>query len=182
MYEPYKYLKHKASDIKLLLTDNDGVLTDGGVYYSASGEELKKFNIRDGMGVARLREAGIETGIISGENSPALIQRALKLGIEELHTGIPDKSVCLDQILGNRNDLKEENIAYIGDDCNDLEIMKRCALTATPADALFFVKQEVDYVCKNTGGNGAFREFAELIIYLNQHKEIPEEIWQNQQK
>jgi 3-deoxy-D-manno-octulosonate 8-phosphate phosphatase (KDO 8-P phosphatase) len=154
----------KARKIKLLLTDCDGVLTDGGVYYGEQGEVLKKFNIRDGMGVERLRKlADIQTGIITGETSPSVMKRAEKLQITELHLGIKDKLSVLMQIMVNRN-LMSENIAYIGDDVNDIEIMGKVGLTACPADAISFTKEVSDYVCESKGGEGCFREFAELII------------------
>ena len=157
-------LTEKAKKIKLLLTDNDGVLTDGGVYYGENGEILKKFNIRDGMGVERLRNfANCEVGIITGELSPSVAKRAEKLKITELHLGIKNKPAVLHEILSRKKLLAEE-IAYIGDDVNDIEIMKLVGLSACPADAISFAKNKADYVCENKGGNGAFRELAELII------------------
>jgi 3-deoxy-D-manno-octulosonate 8-phosphate phosphatase (KDO 8-P phosphatase) len=154
----------KAAKIKLLLTDCDGVLTDGGVYYGENGEVLKKFNIRDGMGVERLRNlANVETGIITGEVSPSVQKRAEKLKITELHLGIKDKPAILLEILKRKN-LQPDEIAYIGDDVNDIEIMKMVGLTACPADAMIFNKNIANYICENKGGEGAFREFAELII------------------
>ncbi len=154
----------KAKHIKLLITDCDGVLTDAGVYYGENGEVLKKFNIRDGMGVERLRKlANIETAIITGEISPSVAKRAEKLKITELHLGIKDKLAVLVQIMANRN-LNKNNIAYIGDDVNDIEIMQNVGLTACPSDAISFTKEVADYICENKGGEGCFREFAELII------------------
>lgn len=159
-------VKSKASKIKLLLTDCDGVLTDTGVYYSPQGEELKKFSIRDGMGVERLRKyAGVETGIITGENSEIVRRRAEKLKITELHLGIKDKLAVFNTILESRN-LKPEEIAYIGDDTNDLEIMKHAGLTACPADATPFAKQFADIIVESSGGGGALRDFAEIIIFV----------------
>ncbi len=164
-------LNEKASRIKLLLTDCDGVLTDGGVYYGEGGEKLKKFNIRDGMGVERLRNyANIETGIITGELSPSLVKRAEKLKITELHLGAKNKPAVLREIL-TRLDLKPEEVAYIGDDTNDLEIMKMVGFTTAPADAISFVKEAVDYVCEAKGGKGCFREVAELLISINSNKQ-----------
>jgi 3-deoxy-D-manno-octulosonate 8-phosphate phosphatase (KDO 8-P phosphatase) len=157
-------IQKKAKKIKLLITDCDGVLTDAGVYYGENGEVLKKFNIRDGMGVERLRKiADIQTAIITGERSPSVVKRAEKLNINELHWGIKDKLLVLMQIMVNRN-LSKENIAYIGDDVNDIEIMHHVGLTACPADAISFTKDIADYVCQTKGGEGCFREFAELII------------------
>jgi YrbI family 3-deoxy-D-manno-octulosonate 8-phosphate phosphatase len=159
-------LKEKALKIKLLLTDCDGVLTDGGVYYSHRGEEMKRFSMRDGMGIERLRrETGIDVGIITGENSKATAQRAAKLGIDELHLHASDKlSVC--EKIRQKRALLPEHIAYIGDDYNDLELLQNVGLSASPADALPKVFDKVDYICISPGGHGAFREFAELIIGL----------------
>jgi 3-deoxy-D-manno-octulosonate 8-phosphate phosphatase (KDO 8-P phosphatase) len=157
-------LNEKANKIKLLLTDCDGVLTDGGVYYGENGEAFKKFNIRDGMGVERLRTlVNVETGIITGEVSPSVKTRAEKLKITELHLGIKDKTAVLTEIL-NRKNLQADEVAYIGDDTNDLEIMKLVGLSACPADAMNFNIKIAHYVCENKGGEGAFREFAEFII------------------
>ncbi len=161
------HLLDKARKIKLVLTDNDGVLTDTGVYYSERGEELKRFSIRDGMGVERLRNIlKIETGIITGELSGSVKTRAQKLQIKELYLGAKEKHLLLSEII-ERNKIAPENIAYIGDDVNDIELMKLAGLTASPADAMIDVRSIVDYVCEHKGGNGAFREFAELIIALN---------------
>jgi YrbI family 3-deoxy-D-manno-octulosonate 8-phosphate phosphatase len=159
-------LRHKAQAIKLLLTDCDGVLTDTGVYYSETGEELKRFSIRDGMGVERLRnEAGVDVGIITGERSGSVIARAKKLNIEELHLGIKDKIACLERICERLNIQKSE-IAYIGDDVNDLSVIREIGLSACPSDGMEMVSKEVDFVCTKEGGKGAFREFAELVIAL----------------
>jgi YrbI family 3-deoxy-D-manno-octulosonate 8-phosphate phosphatase len=160
-------LKGKVRKIKLVLTDNDGVLTDTGVYYSAEGEMLKRFSIRDGMGVERLRNIlGIETGIITGELSGSIKKRAEKLKINQLFQGIKEKHKLLKEIIAYNN-IQPENIAYIGDDVNDIEIMKLVGLTATPSDGMSIIRNMVDYVCEQKGGNGAFRDFAELIIALN---------------
>lgn len=157
-------LQNKIAKIKLVLTDCDGVLTDTGVYYSEHGEVMKRFSIRDGMGVERLRNlVNIETGIVTGEFSESVRKRAEKLKIKEIHLGTKDKVLLLNKIM-KRKKLKRENIAFIGDDMNDYEIMQKVGLTACPNDAMQDIKQISDYVCKNRGGYGAFREFAELII------------------
>ena len=157
-------IKAKAAKIKLLLTDCDGVLTDGGVFYGENGEALKKFNVRDGMGSERLLAlAGVETGIITGENSLAVKTRAKKLKINELHLGIKDKPAVLREILHRRN-LQADQIAYIGDDTNDVEMLQLVGLAACPADGLVFAKNVADYICDAKGGEGCFREFCELII------------------
>jgi len=154
----------RIKKVKLVLTDNDGVLTDNGVYYSSSGELLKRFSIRDGMGIERLREIlGIETGIITGEVSEAIRKRAEKLSITNLYLGVKDKLEAL-QIILKKHQLKYEEIAYIGDDVNDYNIIKAVGFAAAPADAMSYIKEIVDYVCVAKSGNGAFRELAELII------------------
>lgn len=166
-YNNLNILREKGKKIKLLLTDNDGVLTDCTVYYSANGEELKKYSLRDGMGVNRLRTIlGIDTGIITGENSLPVAKRAEKLNIKILHLHIKNKLEVFNQILEEFN-LLPENIAYIGDDFNDIEVIKAAGLTAAPKDAMPQVIELVDYVCAYDGGYGAFRDFAELIILLN---------------
>ncbi|HMU44090.1 MAG TPA: HAD-IIIA family hydrolase [Ignavibacteriaceae bacterium] len=161
-----QHLKEKIKKIKLVLTDNDGVLTDNGVYYSANGELIKRFSIRDGMGIERLREIlGIETGIVTGENSEAIRRRAEKLAITNLYLGVKDKLEVL-QIILKKHQLRSEEIAYIGDDVNDIEIIKAVGFSASPADGMPFIKEIVDYVCEARSGNGAFRELAELIIAI----------------
>jgi YrbI family 3-deoxy-D-manno-octulosonate 8-phosphate phosphatase len=159
-----QHLKSKAEKIKIILTDVDGVLTDTGIYYSNDGEALKRFSIRDGMGVERLRKyAGIETVIITGENSGAVKSRAEKLKITEFYLGVKNKEEVL-EIIKKKNNVEKENIAYIGDDSNDYEIMQLVGFTATPADGMSFIKEISDYVCETKAGYGAFREFAELIL------------------
>lgn len=157
-------LLKRARKIKLVLTDCDGVLTDGCVYYSATGESLKMFSMRDGMGVERLREVGVETGIITGEVSEIVLRRAEKLKITEVHLGAKDKVAVFNEIVQRLN-LSSEQIAYIGDDHNDLGVIKLAGLSATPADAMPDVAFYADHITKLKGGKGAFREFAELIIY-----------------
>ncbi len=156
----------RAKKIKLLLTDNDGVLTDTGVYYSDAGEIMKRFSIRDGMGVERLMEIGIETGIITGELSGSIKTRADKLNISHLYLGIKNKAKKLAEIMADTG-LKQDEIAYIGDDYNDLEVINtinQFGLTAAPQDAMPKIIDAVIYHCKMNGGHGAFRDFAEWII------------------
>jgi 3-deoxy-D-manno-octulosonate 8-phosphate phosphatase (KDO 8-P phosphatase) len=161
-------LRSRAARIKLVLSDNDGVFTDNGVYYSERGEEFKRYSIRDGMGVERLRHIGIETGIMTGEISPSLQKRAHKLEIVRLYLGVKNKLAKLDDVLVETG-LQKHELAYMGDDVNDLEILKEISsfgLTACPGDALPFVEPYVHYHCKATGGRGAFREFAEWLIVM----------------
>ncbi len=162
--------KKRAAQIRLVLTDNDGVLTDTGVYYNADGEVMKRFSIRDGMGVERLRESGIETGIVTGELSGSIQKRAEKLSITQLHLGIKDKVQCLEGIL-SASSLAPNQIAYIGDDYNDIGIISRInpdGITACPSDAMDNIKRMVHFVCRMRGGYGAFRDFAEFLLSMRQ--------------
>jgi len=157
-------LQERLAKIKYVLTDCDGVLTDGGVYYGEQGEYLKKFNIRDGMGVERLRKlASIETGIITGESSPSVVKRADKLGILELNLGVKEKKGVVNRIL-KRYHLKIEELAYIGDDVNDLVVRSLVGVFFCPSDALKQVKNEADVILSLAGGQGCFREMAEMIL------------------
>jgi len=161
-------LRLRAARIRLVLTDNDGVLTDTGVYYGENGEALKRFSIRDGMGVELLRQAGIETAIITSETSPSVKQRALKLQMPHLFVGVRDKRGHLPNIL-RETGLRLEHLAYIGDDVNDADIMKEirsAGLTAAPKDAMPVAKRLAHYHCTAPGGHGAFRDFAEWILNL----------------
>lgn len=166
-----KEIFKKAAKIKLLLADVDGVLTDTGVYYSSNGEELKRYSIRDGLGVERLRKlANVETGILTRENTAIVSSRAKKLNITELHMGILEKEKTFDEIL-TKNNLKAEEVAYIGDDVIDVEVMKKSGLSACPKDATNFAKTAANVVLDHKGGNGAFRDFAEIIIEAKQQKQ-----------
>ncbi|MFQ3607632.1 MAG: HAD-IIIA family hydrolase [Chloroherpetonaceae bacterium] len=161
-----KEIQKRASAIKLILTDNDGVLTDTGVYYSEQGEAFKRFSIRDGMGVERLRDAGIETAIITGELSGSVQKRAEKLKMPYLYLGVKNKRAKLEDILRDTG-LKISELGYIGDDVNDLEIIaeiKKAGLTACPNDAMPTVQKAVHYKANANGGHGAFRDFAEWIL------------------
>jgi 3-deoxy-D-manno-octulosonate 8-phosphate phosphatase (KDO 8-P phosphatase) len=156
-------LRRTASTIRLLLTDVDGVLTDGGVYYGADGEVLKQFNIRDGMAVERLRAVGVEVGIVTGERSESVLRRAEKLGIELVYLLCKDKPAVLYRIIEEFG-YTADQIAYIGDDVNDVEVMKLVGLSASPADGLPQAHAVADFICEKFGGHGAFREFAEFIL------------------
>ncbi len=161
-------LKQRAGKIKLVISDNDGVFTDTGVYYSDRGEEMKCYSIRDGMGVERLGKVGIETCIMTGEVSPSLRKRAEKLGMKRLYLGVKDKLSMVETVLAETG-LRRCELAYIGDDVNDMAIMAEIAkegLTASPHDAMHFVEPCSHYKTKADGGHGAFRDFAEWLIML----------------
>jgi len=155
-------ISQKCKKIKLVLTDVDGVLTDGGMYYSDKGELLKKFNTRDGMGVELLRKRGIKTVFVTKEKSEIVKRRAKKLKVLTL-LGLKNKELILPKICKKFN-VRNDEIAYIGDDINDLEIMKHVGFSATPADGNNQLKQIADYICRLNGGDGSFREITDLII------------------
>jgi 3-deoxy-D-manno-octulosonate 8-phosphate phosphatase (KDO 8-P phosphatase) len=158
----------RARRVRLVLSDCDGVLTDGTVYVGEQGEALKRFSLRDGMGVERLRDAGIGTAIVTRERSPIVARRAEKLRLPHLFEGVLDKAAELPRILAAAGCGTDE-VGYIGDDLNDLGILEEIGnrgLTAAPFDALEPVAAAVHHVCRARGGEGAFREFAEWILRL----------------
>ncbi len=149
--------------IRLFATDVDGVLTDAGMYYSESGDEWKKFDTRDGMGIKLLQRAGLVTAVITMENTKLVARRAEKLAIPEVHQGVLNKVSVL-RSMATRHRLTLDQVAYIGDDVNDLEALQVVGFSAAPADAIPSVLKVVDYVCKKKGGEGAVREVADLIL------------------
>ena len=158
----------RARRIRMVLADCDGVLTDTGVFYGESGELMKCFSIRDGMGVERLRQAGIESAIVSGERSPSILRRGEKLGIRHVLLGVLDKRAAVEALCAESG-LGLAEVAYIGDDVNDLAVLDAVAaqgLTAAPRDALPVVAERVHYLCRVGGGSGALRDFAEWLLAL----------------
>lgn len=162
-----KFLKSKAqtktTSIKLFATDCDGVLTDAGMYYTADGDTMKKFNTKDGMAFEILRNNGIKTAILTGENSEIVSRRAEKLKIDEVYLGCKDKVGAMEALLKKYNVTMEE-VAYIGDDINDLKLLNRVGMSFSVADAQEEVKQSVKYVTKRKGGEGAVREAVEFLL------------------
>lgn len=165
MMEISNKLKNKASKIKYFFTDVDGTLTDGGVYYSQAGELLKRFSLRDGTGYFLLNKVGIKTGIITSENSPIVQQRVNKLKIDEYIFGTCRKVQSLSKFLENKN-ITFEEVAYIGDEINDINLLKKCGLSFCVSDADHRVKKVVDVICNNKGGYSAFREAVEILLEL----------------
>jgi N-acylneuraminate cytidylyltransferase len=153
----------RLSKIKVLAMDVDGVLTDAGMYYSDGGEEMKKFNTRDGMGISRIKRAGIKTAIISSEKTDIIGRRAEKLGIDYVYGGVIDKSAVLDEIINKENCLPED-VAYIGDDLNDFLIMTKAGIAITVPDANETILNIAAYVTKRRGGEGAVREVCDLLL------------------
>jgi 3-deoxy-D-manno-octulosonate 8-phosphate phosphatase (KDO 8-P phosphatase) len=156
----------RARRVKLVVSDVDGVLTDANVYYSARGEEMKRFSMRDGMGVERLRDARIDTAFLTREDSPIVVQRAHKLRVAHTHLGVRDKREFLTRWLATLG-LSPAEVAYIGDDVNDLgalRLVREQGLTGAPSDAVPEVLREAHFRATLAGGHGAFRQFADLII------------------
>lgn len=153
----------KRKQIKMVLTDCDGVLTDGGMYYNDNGEIMKKFNAKDGMGFQLLRSKGYISGIITGEQTDIVRRRAEKLKIEEVHLNAQNKIQIVNQLMKKYN-LKYSEIAYIGDDINDLEVIKTVGIGCCTGDAVESIKEAADYITKKNGGAGAFREYVEFLL------------------
>jgi YrbI family 3-deoxy-D-manno-octulosonate 8-phosphate phosphatase len=160
-------LAERIRRVKLVVMDVDGVMTDGGMYYGQSGEELKKFNTRDGQGIALLHEAGLRTAILTRENSQIVARRGAKLNIAETHIGVLDKLTALRAIL-TRQELSLEEAAYIGDDIHDVEVMRHVGLAVAVADATRRAREAAHVVTRAKGGEGAVRELCELILDYQQ--------------
>jgi len=158
-----KKLKQKCKQIKLVLIDVDGVLTDGGRYYSSEGEKLKKFHVRDGMGVSMLLRNGIKTAIMTKENSKIVKKWAKEMKVSAIYSGVKKKELKLPHVC-KKFGLTKKEIAYIGDDVNDFELMKLIGLSVMPQDGIDSLRQIADYVCKTCGGKGAFREVVDLLL------------------
>jgi 3-deoxy-D-manno-octulosonate 8-phosphate phosphatase (KDO 8-P phosphatase) len=155
--------RKRARRVKMLIMDVDGTLTDGTVFVLPDGEEVKSYNVKDGLGILMAHLAGLKTAIITGKTSKSLEKRAERLRVAEVHQGILDKRRALDGIL-RRHELTLEDVAYIGDDLGDLAVMKVVGLAGAVADAHAEVKQHCHFVCRERGGRGAVREFIEFIL------------------
>lgn len=156
-------VRRRFRRLRALVLDVDGVLTDGGMYYGPSGEVMKKFNTRDGMGIAMLRRAGLLVAFITGEASEIALRRAEKLGVEDVYLGSNDKGATLQQFLAKR-DLSAEDVAYVGDDVNDLPCLQVAGVAIAVADAAAAVRKAAHVVTEARGGEGAVREVAEAIL------------------
>ena len=150
-------------NIKMLVMDVDGTLTDGKIYYGNDGELFKAFDVRDGYRLVKCEEYGIITAIITGKTSKIVEGRARDLKIKEVHQGVSNKIEVLKTLI-EKYSLDKSQGAYIGDDVNDIECMQYCGFSACPADENDEVKNTVDYVCINIGGHGAVRELIDRII------------------
>tara|TARA_B110000438_G_scaffold303654_1_gene366260 strand:- start:4666 stop:5166 length:501 start_codon:yes stop_codon:yes gene_type:complete len=162
-----KLFLEKCKRIKIVLTDVDGVLTDGGMYYTEKGDIMKKFHTRDGMGVTLMRKYNIPTIVITKEKTPMVKQWSKRMKIEKLYDGIIQKEKILKKIC-QKYDVNSDEVLFIGDDVNDVELLKKVGLSVCPNDAMEYVKKKCDYVCNVKSGEGVLREIADIIISLNE--------------
>lgn len=153
----------RARNLRLILLDVDGVLTDGSVALAGDGTELKQFSIRDGAAILWAQQSGLEVGLLSGRASEATARRARELNISLVVQGVPDKRAAYLQLVTSQA-LKDDHVAYMGDDLIDLPVLRRVGLSAAPADACDDVRQRVHHVTNAVAGHGAVREFLELIL------------------
>jgi len=156
-------LATRCRALKLVLSDVDGVLTDGTVLLLPDGREAKSFHIRDGLGIVLAHRAGLKTGFLSGWRSDAVARRASELGVAILLQGIDDKAAALREILAAES-LAPHEIAYMGDDISDLAVLSEVGLSAAPADAPMEVKSQAFMITTASGGHGCLREFLEAIL------------------
>lgn len=170
----------ELANIKLFISDIDGVWTDGGMYYDETGNELKKFNTSDSAGVLFLRLAEIPMAIITGENTAIVQRRADKLKISDCFLGVKDK-VSVAKTLLEKYNCQWNEVAYIGDDLNDIKLLEKVGLSACPYDAPDYIKSRVNWVMNKKGGEGVFREFVEKYLAdVGKLKNIIGEYLQNQ--
>ncbi|MBC8213568.1 MAG: HAD-IIIA family hydrolase [Candidatus Marinimicrobia bacterium] len=156
-------IKDKCKNIKLIATDIDGVWTDAKMYYSADGERMKSFSTYDGMATYILRKAGIPVAILTGENSEIVLRRAEKLKIENVYINEKQKLKRM-HYLCKKFDISLDEVAYIGDDLNDLEVLLAVGLSAMPCSSPILDQFKPDFITKRVGGDGAFREFVDTIL------------------
>lgn len=156
-------MKPEMTDIKMFLTDCDGCLTDGGMYYSEKGDELKRFNALDGMGFRLLQERGILTGVITGEKKELNHRRGRKIHLDILEEGVQDKLKTVMELC-KKHGIDMENVAYVGDDVNDLEVIKAVGFGCSVVNGIRAVKEAAKYVTIRAGGEGAVREVIDLIL------------------
>ena len=159
----------RCKNIKLVITDVDGVLTDGGMYYSDKGEIFKKFNTHDGMGVELLFKNGIKTVLMTKENSAITKRRGKKINAAATYINIKNKEKYLDKIC-KIFDVNKNEVAYIGDDLNDYEIMTMVGFSATASNGVDQIKEIADFISKLGGGEGVFREVADMILFAKNIK------------
>lgn len=162
----HRYTKEqikKASAIKAVFFDVDGVLTDGRIIYDDAGREIKSFNVKDGLIISYLKKAAIITGAISGRESAAVARRCAELKIDFCHQGIIDKAMVFEKLIKHYK-LKPKEVAFIGDDINDLPVFRLAGFSVCPADTFDYLKEQVDLVTYAKGGSGVLREVGDLVL------------------
>lgn len=164
-------LHTQLQQIKLVITDVDGVLTDGGLIYDEHGEKLKRFHVRDGLGIRLLIACNIQVAVLSGRDSAILRRRIADLGIDLFHLAVKDKAKYCQKIMQAANVSKQQT-AYIGDDTIDLPAFASCGLNFTVPEAAFYIKNQVDDTLKTKAGYGAFRELADRILIAQGKKQV----------
>jgi 3-deoxy-D-manno-octulosonate 8-phosphate phosphatase (KDO 8-P phosphatase) len=158
----------KAAQIKAIFFDVDGVLTDGKIIYDDTGREIKEFNVKDGMIISYLKKQGIITGAISGRDSQAVNKRCAELKVDFCHQGIMNKAEVCEKLMQHYK-LKSKQVAFIGDDINDLGVFRLVGFRVCPADAIAYLKDEADLVTTAKGGKGVLREVADLVLAAQGH-------------
>jgi 3-deoxy-D-manno-octulosonate 8-phosphate phosphatase (KDO 8-P phosphatase) len=153
----------KASLVKAIFFDVDGVLTDGRIIYDDTGREIKSFNVKDGLIISYLKKAGIITGAISGRESAAVTRRCSELKVDFCHQGIVEKGMVFDKLLKHYK-LKTKEVVFIGDDINDLPVFRQVGFSVCPADTYDYLKEQVDLVTYAKGGMGVLREVGDLVL------------------
>ncbi|MTI38349.1 KdsC family phosphatase [Fulvivirga lutimaris] len=156
-------VRNRAQKIKAILFDVDGVLTDGSIIYTNSGDEIKAFNVKDGQIISHLKRLDFVVGAITGRESALVERRCQELKLDYCFQGAKDKFQIVQDIAAERG-LKLDEVAYIGDDIIDLRVIKNVGLGAAPADALSYVKDEAHFITKKSGGNGVLRELGDMIL------------------
>lgn len=158
-------VKQRAARIKLLLLDVDGVLTDGGIILDDRGGETKRFDVRDGQGIALLLRAGIQVGFMTGRSSKIVQRRAKELGVRMVYQGVTDKAAAYDRIK-TKTRLKDEEIAFIGDDLMDVPVLRRVGLALAVRDAWPGIRRFAHYISRSEGGRGAVREICDILLIV----------------
>lgn len=158
-----KEIREKAGKIKMVILDVDGVMTDGSIILDDRGNELKMFHVRDGHGIKLLNRAGIKVAIITGRTSKVVERRAGELGISDIYQGVLNKTSVYDAIL-KKYGFRDEEIAYMGDDIVDIDLLKRVGLPAAPSDSDEGIRQYAAFISTRRGGRGAVRELVDLIL------------------
>ena len=158
------HILEKAAQVKLLALDVDGVMTSGQIYFTAQGDELKAFNILDGQGIKILQRHGVQVAIITGRTSPLTARRAADLGIAHLRQGREDKLVALKELCDTLQ-IPLSEVAYVGDDLPDLSAIRAVGIGATVPNAYWLIHRHADYCTRASGGEGAVREMADLLLH-----------------